>query len=414
MVKTKKLRIAVWHNLPSGGAKRALWDHVTGLLARGHAVESWCPDTADKKYLPLSELCPEHVIPLSPLSSPRSLPLLGWLQDYRRMVAEIAAYREHAQAVAARINAGGFDVLFANTCFRLTVPALGRYVKLPKVMCLAEPFRRNYETIEELPWVAPAPAADGISPGLARLTINSLKLQYRRVQMREEQDNARHYDRILVNSFYSRESVLRAYGLESEVCYLGIDTDHFQPVPGPREKYFMGFGAVDIQKGVGRAIEALGRVRPELRPKLLWVGNNANRDYVARVTRRAQELGVDFEVRVMVPDAELKNLLGRAAAVIYTSWLEPFGLAPLEANACGTPVIALAEGGVRETIIDGENGLCLPDAQPARMAAVVERFLTEPGLAERLTTQARPAVLARWHKAAAAERLEYALQSTLS
>jgi hypothetical protein len=59
------MKIAVWHNLPSGGGKRALYYHVKGLVERGHTVESWCPSTAAQSYLPLSELITEHIIPLS-------------------------------------------------------------------------------------------------------------------------------------------------------------------------------------------------------------------------------------------------------------------------------------------------------------------------------------------------------------
>lgn len=412
-VTDKKLRIAVWHNLPSGGAKRAVWDQVTGLLARGHHIESWCPDSADQNFLSLKTVCPEHVLPVRRAGSPRTLKGFGWLADARWVRQRILAMRDHCAEAAAQIQAGKFDIVYANACYDLTVPAIGRFLNLPKVLSLAEPYRHNYETIRELPWVAPAPRDGETFPNPARLALSSVKLQHRRLQMREEQDNARHYDRILTNSFFSRESVLRAYGLDSEVCYLGIDTDKFHPVDVPVEKYLMGFGAVDVQKGVGRAIEALGCVRRDLRPKLLWVGNNANHEYVTQVSRRAAELGVEFEVRVMVNDDELISLLGRAAAVFYTSWLEPFGLAPLEANACGTPVIAIAEGGVRETIVDGENGLLMPNADPHRMAAVVEKFLTDPVLAARLRSRARTAVLAKWSKAAAAARLEEVLYKSL-
>src|SRR5229473_3089346 len=67
------MKIAIWHNLPSGGGKRALYDHVRGLVARGHEVEGWCPPTADRSYLPLSTIVPEHVVPLK-LSCLRSSP----------------------------------------------------------------------------------------------------------------------------------------------------------------------------------------------------------------------------------------------------------------------------------------------------------------------------------------------------
>jgi len=60
----KKLRIAIWHNLPSGGGKRAMFDQVRGLTSRGHYVEAWCPPTANQTFLPLSTLIKEHIVPL--------------------------------------------------------------------------------------------------------------------------------------------------------------------------------------------------------------------------------------------------------------------------------------------------------------------------------------------------------------
>ncbi|MHB1599044.1 MAG: hypothetical protein ACYCXY_09175 [Acidimicrobiales bacterium] len=60
------MRIAVWHNLPSGGGKRALYDQIRGLLELGHYVESWCPPSADQSFLPLGDLVTEHVVDLAP------------------------------------------------------------------------------------------------------------------------------------------------------------------------------------------------------------------------------------------------------------------------------------------------------------------------------------------------------------
>src|SRR3954451_3943143 len=60
------MRIAVWHNLPSGGGKRALYSQIAALLQRGHSVESWCPPSADPDFLPLSQLIPERRMPFQP------------------------------------------------------------------------------------------------------------------------------------------------------------------------------------------------------------------------------------------------------------------------------------------------------------------------------------------------------------
>jgi len=58
------MKIAIWYNLPSGGAKRALYDQVQGLLRAGHEVEAWCPPTVSQEFLPLSGLIKENVVPL--------------------------------------------------------------------------------------------------------------------------------------------------------------------------------------------------------------------------------------------------------------------------------------------------------------------------------------------------------------
>lgn len=409
----KKLRIAVWHNLNSGGAKRSLINQVAGLLKNGHHVETWSPSTADNSYLPLGAICREHVLPHRSIPFKKSPKFVGWIADFRQMKGRVAAMREHCAACAAEINAGNFDLLFSNTCVSFTASSLARYVNAPKVLYLHEPYRRNYETLPLSPWVAPAAVNGDLTTGLFRLTLNSVKIQDRRMQMREEQDNARYFDRILANSFFSRESILRAYGLESEVCYLGIDEDFFKPTGEPVENFLVGLGGIDVQKGVARAVEAVGAIRPEIRPKLIWVGNYANPEYRAEVICRAQQLGVNFEVRVMVKDAELLSLLSRASAMLYTSLLEPFGLAPLEANACGTPVIAISEGGVRETIVDGENGVLVSSANPKTIAAAIESLLTDPGRVAQLRSKCRDFILQRWNKAAAARRLEQALYGVL-
>jgi glycosyltransferase involved in cell wall biosynthesis len=405
----KKLRIAVWYNLPSGGAKCALWDHVSGLIQRGHYLESWCPETADKSYLSLGKLCGNHVLPLARAPYKKMPKFFGFVADYRCIQARIAAMHAHCAACAAEINQGDFDILLASSCADLLASPIARYLNLPKVIYLQEPNRGFYEALEESPWAAP--------PGdssVARLTKDSIKRQHWRVLMREELDNAARYDRILANSFYSRECILRAYGLESEVCYLGIDTDFFHPTNEPVEKYVIGLGQLLKHKGAKLAIQSLALVPVAQRPKLLWIGNANGNVSATELADLAKKSGVEFELKIMVKDAELISYLSRATAMIYPSRLEPFGLAPLEANACGTPVIGLAEGGVRETVVQGENGLLVPNARPETIAAAIQKIISDPELAAQLRRQCRSTVLARWKTSAAAERLETALLDTLA
>jgi glycosyltransferase involved in cell wall biosynthesis len=232
-------------------------------------------------------------------------------------------------------------------------------------------------------------------------------VQAQRVQAREEVTNARAFGAILANSFYSRESILRAYGLDARVCYLGIDTARFVHQGRPREEFVIGVGALVPEKNVHFAVAALAAL-PEPRPKLVWVANVAEPGYLAQVQSAARDAGVAFEPRVRIPDTEVVDLLNRAAVMVYAPRLEPFGLAPLEANACGLAVVAVAEGGVRETVVDGLNGLLVPH-EPAAMAAAIQRLLRDPAYAQSLGEAGAKWVAEKWSFPAATERLEQAL-----
>ncbi len=88
------MRIAIWHNLPSGGGKRALHNQIRGFLKQGHKVESWCPPTADQAYLPLGELIPEHVVPLSWVPSENENLWNRLVGSYRDVISLLRAMEE--------------------------------------------------------------------------------------------------------------------------------------------------------------------------------------------------------------------------------------------------------------------------------------------------------------------------------
>jgi glycosyltransferase involved in cell wall biosynthesis len=407
------MKIAVWHNLPSGGGKRALHDHVRGLVARGHTVESWCPPTADQSYLPLGALVPEHVRPFDwQPDAPKKLSarLTTLRLDFLR---RIDALDRHCRLCADEINRGGFDLLFANTSLYQAVSSIGRHVSLPKVVYLQEPLRELYEAMPDPLWQALPPAGSRLSAAYLRDYLKDVyRTQSLRVLMREEVLNARAFDRMLVNSFYSRESILRAYGLDAEVCYLGVDAEKFVELNLPRENFVVGLGAFVKLKNVEFALRSVAAVPQARRPRLVWVGNAADPLYLETMKQLAVRLEVDFEPLVKIGDDELVRVLNRAAVMLYCSRLEPFGFAPLEANACGLPVVAVAEGGVRETIVNGVNGLMV-DSDPRAAAAAISRLTDDPAYARRLGQTARREVAEKWSVAASVERLEQKLSDTV-
>jgi glycosyltransferase involved in cell wall biosynthesis len=398
------MKIAVWHNLPSGGGKRALFDHIGGLVRRGHTVEAWCPPTADKSFLPLSELVPEHTVDMTWPVPKRLSDKLQITLETKRM---LAAMDEHCRACAEQIAARDFDILFANSCLLFRASSIGRFCKLPSVLYLQEPYRRLYEALPRLPGLAPSTSGASFAELKARF-VDWREMRNKRLQAREEVNNAAAFDRLLVNSYFSRESLLRAYGLDSDVCYLGIDIERFVPRNLPQEDYVVGFGSITREKNLQFCIEAVAHTSLP-HPKLVWIGNIAIPSYLEEMHAYAASCGVVFEPKVRISDDEVLDTLSRALVMVYAPRLEPFGLAPLEANACGLPVVAVAEGGVRETIIDQVNGL-LVDNYPDAMAAAIQRLRNDPSFASRLGSTGRKAVEAKWGLDRALDRLEQHLQ----
>jgi glycosyltransferase involved in cell wall biosynthesis len=401
------MRIAVWHNLPSGGGKRALYYHVRGLVERGHSVEAWCPSTSDRNYLPLSDLITEHVLPINLPKKDKSREWAALLGLHGDQLRQAKALDEHCQRCADEINRGDFDVLLANSSIIHAVSSIGRYVKMKKVLYLQEPNRWLYEAgAGGLPWVAvPRVGQVWRRPHYVRwFLFNLISVQRLRALAREERLNASAFDLILVNSYFSRETLLRVYGLDSTVCYLGVDTQIFVNHRYKRENFVLGVGQMSPHKNVEFVIKAVAKLGVP-RPRLVWIANMGEDQYYNAMRSLAESHEVTFEIRTGIDDKELVDILNRATAMVYAPHLEPFGLAPLEANACGLPVVAVAEGGVRETIIDGVNGF-LVQHEPQMMAHAIQRLDHDKDLAAELGKNGSQIVQEKWSVNSAVERLE--------
>jgi glycosyltransferase involved in cell wall biosynthesis len=275
------------------------------------------------------------------------------------------------------------------------------------VLYLGEPHRRLYEAQPRLPWHALSPEEYSGRYSLRFIRhwlYDLISTQALRIQAREEQRNAQAFTSILANSLYSRESIFRAYGIDAYPCYLGVDTRLFVDRHQPRDSFVVGIGSFTRVKNIGFVIEAVAQLKNHPR-RLVWVGNMTDETYLDELRALAVRVGVTLDVKIRITDEEIVDLLNRAAVMAYAPRLEPFGFAPLEANACGLPVVGVAEAGVRESIVDGVNGL-LCDADPQAMAGAIQRLFDSPTDARKLGAAGRVMVESRWSLEAATSRLE--------
>jgi len=407
------MRIAVWHGLPSGGGKRALFDHVYGLLERGHEVVAWCPPEADESFLPLASLTTVRIGPaITPPSRYRGATFLRQVLydcDVRLQLLD-----EHCKVVAREIDAGQFDVVFANAVTYAHAPPLGRYVNIPALLYLGEPARRLYEAFDLPPFSAQSRRQ--VVPTTPGAWIEGMRWIYqtrqKALRIGVEVGNAASYDILAVNSIFSRETVLRAYGLDARVCYLGVDTKVFRPSSINRERIAVTVGSAQGRKNVDFVIRALSNIAPARRPRLIWVTNTGDDFGITKVLTQARALQVGVEVLVGISDEELVTVLNRSCVMAYAPRLEPFGLAALEAAACELPVVAVAEGGVRETVLHGETGI-LTSASEEEFATNILKLLDTPTLARQFGTAGRRRVDTFWTRQHAAARLETLLSSVV-
>lgn len=105
----KSIKIAVFHNLPSGGAKRALFDHVKYLTNSHHKVDVFIPSTANEDYLPLKDVSTD--IKEFPVEKTFSS-LIRTLISYRLPVNELHNLKKAQKLIAEQINQGDYDVVF--------------------------------------------------------------------------------------------------------------------------------------------------------------------------------------------------------------------------------------------------------------------------------------------------------------
>ena len=358
----------------------------------------------------------EHIRPLNQLRERPERYSLTWVFHYKSTLFALNAIKEHCRTCVDEIETGRFDVIFANACTLFRTSPIGRLTNLPSVLYLQEPNRWLFEALPKLPWEFP-----NREPTLRLLSVSTWTSKWRdlqrvwaaRRQLTEEIRNAKGFSRILVNSLFSRESVLRAYGLESDVCYLGIDSDRFPLVNGRRERQMISVGYLYFGKGADRALKAIASIPKVQRPRLLWVGNGVDPQYLHDIKRLAQELEVDFVFKSNVDELTLISYLQQSFAMIYTPRLEPFGYAPLEANLCGLPVIGIAEGGLRETIVDGVNGFLTPTENPERLGNIVQQLMEDLRETEELRRRGRQHVIDAWAMDKATQRLEQRLNAVV-
>jgi len=394
----RPLCIAVYHNLPSGGAKRTLHAILKRLNERHH-LDLYDLSCSNRDFCDVRPFVAEtFTYPFNPL--PDLHRPFGRLNFAARLL-DLFRLDRLQRRIAADIDQRGYDVVYVHPCQFSQTPALLRFLKTPSLYHSREPLRASFsEPIIDRPYRS-------VRRGMRRLLdhLDFVAHAYRHRLQSNEQLGSQRASLVVTNSYFTREALYRFYGVDARVCYHGVDSEAFRPLDLPRDGCVLSVGALTPAKGFAFIVQSLALIPANIRPALTIVSNYQVGDELTYLSDLAETCGVSVEFRTRITNEELVRLYNTAPMVVYAPIMEPFGLVALEAMACGTPVVAVCEGGVRESVVHGQTGLFV-DRDPVQFAQAVETLIKDSQLASRYGQQAREYVLSQWRWKDAIHKLE--------
>jgi glycosyltransferase involved in cell wall biosynthesis len=380
------MRVAIYHNLPSGGGKRALFE-IVKRLAQHYKLDVYTLSTAEHDFCDLRPYCNQHIIsPFLPL--PLASRPFGRLNQAIRSL-DLFRLQTLQRQIATQIDKNNYDVVFVHNCQFGQSPSLLKFLQTPSVYYCQEPPRSVYEPPMNRPY--------NHFSTIQRVSnlFDPLPHLYRMLLRFFDRKNVCAAGLILVNSYYSREVFYHTYGIFPRVGYLGVDIEEFYPLGLSKEQFVLSVGSLNPRKGFDFLIEGLAQISEGKRPTLVLVSNFTDAMEKEYLEQLAYQLGVALEIKVMVNDQELVQLYNQARLVVYTPIMEPFGFVPLEAMACGTPVIGVKEGGIRESVPDGVAGILI-ERDTMVFANIIKNLWHDNSLLAELGRQGVAHVEANW------------------
>jgi glycosyltransferase involved in cell wall biosynthesis len=227
------------------------------------------------------------------------------------------------------LDVSGYDIIISNS-HAVAKGIRKRPGQLHVSYCLS-PMRYAWDLREQ--YLRESGNDRGLRGILARQLLDALK--------RWDRSNSRDVDVFATLSHYIAERIRRAYDRDSIVVYPPVDTDYFTPGDGAREDYYVTSSRFVPYKRVDLIARAFSEM-PDRR--LLVIGHGPD---VEKVRAAA---GPNVTLAGHLPRPQLRDALRSARAFLFAAE-EDFGIAPVEAQACGTPVIAFGRGGATETVV---------------------------------------------------------------
>ncbi|MBD3328535.1 glycosyltransferase [Candidatus Peregrinibacteria bacterium] len=171
-------------------------------------------------------------------------------------------------------------------------------------------------------------------------------------------------DYYIANSYHVSQRIGKYYRQKSEIIYPPVETDRFR-ANEIHEDYYLIVSTLTPYKKIVQAVQLFNKIQR----RLVVIGDGPQRKYLEAVA------GPTVDILGRKDDETVKTYLQNCRAYIMPNE-EDFGISPVEAMACGKPVIAYAKGGILETVIPGKTGVLYLEPTFASLEDALGRFLT--------------------------------------
>ena len=404
-------KICIYHNLTSGGSKRELFEFTQRFKHNNYTIHLYCHSYEKGTYLDLTKLVNEtYIFPIHFINKISfTLPFLKSIINYIIDLINIKILDSVSKSIAYTIDKENYDFVFVHhNKDYVQSPFIIKYLKTKSIYFCAEPFRKFYE--KEISSKIDFYDQEGGFIKIYTLLTDMLEKPCRKSIDKKikcyDYDNIQRSDVILTNSYFSSENILAAYGLSSKVVHLGGDSfqNFNQGHTSDKENTIISIGAINGLKGYDFIIRSLGTIEENMRPDFIIIGNATNKLYLKSIQYLADRLKVHLKIFENISDEKLSRLIQKSTLFVYAPYLEPLGLAPLEAMSFGLPVVAVKQGGPRESIVDGLNGF-LVDRNPNEFGKKICLIHQDSSLREKLSKGATECISSYWNWDMAFERL---------
>ena len=287
--------------------------HQKGKLSQN--IESRSIRTSFVQHLPFGLKKYRHYLPLFPLA----------IEQFDLSAYDLIVSSSHCVAKGVRSNNSTYHISYVHTPMRYVWDQFNTYFRQPRT---SWPVRIGAELMR---------------PYLQRWDRNT----------------AKRVDTFLCNSNNIRKKILEYYGRESQVIYPPVDLSQFKP-GDTKADYYLMVGAFAPNKRVDLAVHAFNKLKLPLKIS----GSGQDEEYCRSIA------GETIEFLGTLSNEKLLELYQQARALVFPGE-DDFGITPLEAQACGTPVIAFAAGGVLETVTD-QTGLFFKEQNVEALVKAVE------------------------------------------